>query len=227
MFKISEAATAQEPVENVFCKYDALVPVGELVPNPDNPNTHPEAQVVLLAGMIDRLGWRAPITVSTLSGHIIRGHGRLAAAVRLGLDAVPVDYQAYTSHDEELQDLLADNQLPELAKMDTRSLALVLQSLDQKEISLEALGFTDKKYRALLKALAEITITPPEVPFTQELHESSNYLCLRFDNDVDWLQAQTLFQLETVQALDSKPGFQKKGIGRVLDGAQALSRILK
>ena len=66
----------------------------------------------------------------------------------------------------------------------------------------------------------------PEVEFTQELLEKNNYVVLTFDNDVDWLQAQTLLGLKTVKSLDSKEGFEKKGIGRVMDGASAINKII-
>lgn len=65
----------------------------------------------------------------------------------------------------------------------------------------------------------------PEVEFTEELGERHNYVVLYFDNDVDWLQAQTLLGLKTVAAKSSKPGYEKKGIGRVLSGADALNRL--
>lgn len=65
----------------------------------------------------------------------------------------------------------------------------------------------------------------PEIEFTEELMESHNYVVLYFENDVDWLQAQTLFGLKTVKALDSKKGFEKCGIGRVLRGPEAIERI--
>jgi len=55
--------------------------------------------------------------------------------------------------------------------------------------------------------------------------EEHNYIVLYFTNEIDWLQAKTLFGLKTVKALDSKKGFEKMGIGRVLNGAEAIERI--
>lgn len=69
----------------VFCAFDKIVPVGEVKPNPKNPNQHPEEQIDLLAKIIQAQGWRAPVTVSTLSGLVVRGHGRLMAAIHAGL----------------------------------------------------------------------------------------------------------------------------------------------
>lgn len=66
-----------------------------------------------------------------------------------------------------------------------------------------------------------------EVEFAEELREEHNYVVLYFDNEVDWLQAQTLFDIKSVQSLDSKPGFRRIGVGRVLRGSKALETLRK
>ena len=58
----------------VYCAHDKLVDVTTLVPNPKNPNTHPDNQIQLLGRIIRQQGWRAPITVSNRSGFIVKGH---------------------------------------------------------------------------------------------------------------------------------------------------------
>ncbi|MEA4922175.1 MAG: site-specific DNA-methyltransferase [Eubacteriaceae bacterium] len=92
----------------VFCAYDELVPLAGLVPNPRNPNTHPKEQIALLAEIIKAQGWRAPITVSKLSGFIVKGHGRLDAALLIGGQEpkAPVEYQEYATEAEEYADLI-------------------------------------------------------------------------------------------------------------------------
>ena len=72
----------------------------------------------------------------------------------------------------------------------------------------------------------------PEVEFTQVLDESHNYIVLYFDNEVDWLQAQTLFDIKPVRLLSTKRGKnningQKIGVGRVLRGVDVIGRLLK
>lgn len=59
-----------------------------------------------------------------------------------------------------------------------------------------------------------------EVEFTREVLEENNYLVFVFDSKLDWQVASDLFGLKTVQALDSKPGYQKCGVGRVLSGSK-------
>ena len=60
---------------SVFCAFDEVVDINDLKENPRNPNTHPSVQIDLLAQIIKKTGWRAPITVSNLSGFIVKGHG--------------------------------------------------------------------------------------------------------------------------------------------------------
>ena len=71
----------------------------------------------------------------------------------------------------------------------------------------------------------------PEVEFTQVLDESHNYIVLYFDNEVDWLQAQTLFDIKPVRLLSTKRGEsningKKVGVGRVLRGVEVINRLL-
>lgn len=124
----------------VFCAYDEIVQIGQIRPNPQNPNTHPDGQVELLAEIITANGWRNNITVSTRSGLIVRGHGRLLAAQKLGLSACPVEYQEYSTEAEELADLLADNRMAELSVMDDASVAGLLE-LIQEDVPLSLAGF--------------------------------------------------------------------------------------
>ena len=65
----------------VYCAYDEIVDIEKVVPNPKNPNQHSKKQIDLLAKIIKGTGWRNSITVSTRSGFIVKGHGRLAAAI--------------------------------------------------------------------------------------------------------------------------------------------------
>jgi len=67
----------------VKCAYDKLVPTVELRPNPKNYRQHPKKQIQLIGDIIAKTGWRRPVTVSTLSGLIVKGHGAHAAAVAM------------------------------------------------------------------------------------------------------------------------------------------------
>ena len=139
----------------VFCAHDAIVDVAKLVPNPKNPNQHPDNQIQLLGRIIRQAGWRQPITVSKRSGFIVKGHGRLAAALLEGMKEAPVDYQNYTNDAEEYADLVADNRIAELAETDNRLLADIFAEIDTGEIPMELTGYTEDEVESLVTALSE------------------------------------------------------------------------
>ena len=139
----------------VMCAHDEIVDIAKLVPNPKNPNKHPDSQIQALGKIIRQTGWRAPITVSTRSGFIVKGHGRLAAAMLEDMRAVPVDYQNYASEAEEYADLVADNRIAELAEIDQRMLADIFADIDTGEIPLEATGYNEEEVERLITSLSE------------------------------------------------------------------------
>lgn len=152
----------------VHCAHDAIVDVATLVPNPKNPNTHPDTQIQLLGRIIRQTGWRQPITVSKRSGFIVKGHGRLAAALLEGVKEAPVDYQNYTNDAEEYADLVADNRIAELAEIDNKLLADIFADIDTGEIPMELTGFTEAEVESLITAMSEALhndlTEPDEVP---------------------------------------------------------------
>lgn len=155
----------------VFCAFDEILPVEEIRPNPKNPNQHPDSQVELLAKIITNQGWRAPVTVSTRSGLVVRGHGRLMAAKYAGIPQVPVDFQSYESEESELADLVADNHLAELASNDHKMLAEIFQDIDTGAIDFELSGYTDEEYQAIMDALND-GVTEVEEDDVPEVDES-------------------------------------------------------
>ena len=136
----------------IHCQYTELCDAASLVPNPRNPNRHPRRQIELLAKIIETQGWRQPVTVSNRSGFIVRGHGRLEAAMLIGCK-VPVERQDYASEAEEWADLVADNRIAELASIDNDELAKLLSDLDGLDIDMELTGYSGK---ALDNLLADI-----------------------------------------------------------------------
>jgi len=162
----------------IHCAYDELVSVIALVPHPRNPNQHPEKQIELLSKIIEHQGWRAPITVSTRSGFMIRGHGRLMAAKHLGLTHVPVDMQDYQTEAEEWADLIADNRIAELAETENSLLASLLREIDDGSFDMDLTGFDEKELASLMARLeagdakdddfdVDAAVEEIEVPVTQ------------------------------------------------------------
>lgn len=137
----------------VYCAHDDIVPLVELKPNPANPNKHPIEQLKRLGAVIRSNGWRAPITISTRSGMIVKGHGRMMAAEIEELTTAPVDYQDYESDAAELADLYADNHIAELAEPDQGLAAELLASIQSAGAPLEMAGTNTEEYDRLVSAL--------------------------------------------------------------------------
>ena len=69
-------------------------------------------------------------------------------------------------------------------------------------------------------------IEEQEIVFSEYLGESNNYIVLTFDNDIDWLSAQTHFNLKTVYSKRQNGKPWSKGVGRVIKGAEYLKKII-
>jgi ParB-like chromosome segregation protein Spo0J len=126
----------------INCSYQKMIPVEQLIAHDKNANKHSENQIRILAKILNYQGWRHPIVVSGLSGKIVAGHCRLAAAKLNGWPECPVDVQMFDDAAQELAFLLSDNIVAELAETD----AVMLEELS---INLgdgfdhELLGLTD------------------------------------------------------------------------------------
>jgi DNA modification methylase len=123
-----------------------------LIPYARNPRTHSDAQIAKIAASIVEFGWTNPILVDGESG-IIAGHGRLAAARRLGLEKVPVIELAHLTPAQKRALVLADNRLALEAGWDEEMLALELAELNEAGYDLGLTGFDEGEIGRLLDAL--------------------------------------------------------------------------
>jgi DNA modification methylase len=123
--------------------------LAELTPYPNNPRRHSDAQIAAIAGSIAQFGFNSPILIDS-KGHIIAGHGRYFAALKLGLETGPVIVLDHLSEIEKRAYLLADNKLAELSGWDEEILASELAELRDAEMDLDGLGFSNDELRVLL-----------------------------------------------------------------------------
>lgn len=102
----------------IKCTYSELRDPITLVKNPRNSNKHPKKQIEQLSRIMKANGFRSPIVISKRSGFIVKGHGRLEAAILGGWKQIPVDVQDYENEAAEIADLEADNRIALLAELD-------------------------------------------------------------------------------------------------------------
>ena len=192
-----------------------------LKPYANNPRDN-ESAVEPVAKSIKEFGFKVPI-VATSDGEIINGHTRFKASKLLGLEKVPVII-ADDLTDEQIKAFrLADNKVSEFSKWNEDKLR---DELKQLEMDMAEFGFEFTELTDLLEEEKEKE-QEPEIKFTEELGEESNYIVLKFDTSVDWLLLESLFDLPRVHALASKAGRERKGVGRVVDGVEFIDVIVE
>lgn len=126
----------------VHCLHDELKSIKELKPHPKNRNQHPEDQIKRLAKILKYQGWRYPIKISSRSGFITSGHGRLEAARLNKWDKVPVNYQDYESDEQEYADVQSDNAIASWAELDLSGINADIGDLGP-DFDIEMLGLKD------------------------------------------------------------------------------------
>lgn len=132
------------------------VPLTQIRPHPDNPNTHPRAQIKQLeASHADMGQFRSIILWQRPDGYIIvGGHGYLHAArnkhaVEIRADVLPED----TPPDLIKKILVADNAHGRNSKDDPEQLVSIIEELQELGASIDALGFDQSQLDALYKEL--------------------------------------------------------------------------
>jgi DNA modification methylase len=114
--------------------------VDSLIPYARNPRTHSDEQVAQIAASIVEFGFTNPILAGS-DGVIVAGHGRLAAAQKLGLEVVPVVVLDHLTPTQRRALVIADNRIAENAGWDEAMLRLEIAALQDDDFDLSLTGF--------------------------------------------------------------------------------------
>ena len=115
-------------------------PTAKLLPYARNARTHSDDQVAQIAASIAEFGFTNPILAGS-DGIIVAGHGRLAAAQKLGLEIVPVVVLDHLSPTQRRALVIADNRIAENAGWDDAMLRIELEALQLEGFDLDITGF--------------------------------------------------------------------------------------
>ena len=135
---------------SAFPKY-RVVPVETLVAYERNARTHTPAQISKIAASIQEFGFTNPVLTDGKKG-IVAGHGRVLAALKLGMDRVPVVELSHLTAAQRRAYVIADNKLALDAGWDDELLTLELGDLKESGFDLALTGFDDGE---LLKLFAD------------------------------------------------------------------------
>ena len=150
------------------------IDISVLIPYARNARTHSDEQIAQIAGSIKEFGFNNPVLIDKDNG-VIAGHGRLAAARKLGLNEVPCIRLEHLTETQRKAYILADNRIALNSGWEAELLSLELSELLDGGVNLESLGFDADEIDALLnkieptEGLTDEDATPevPEEPVTK------------------------------------------------------------
>jgi len=115
-------------------------PTADLIPYARNSRTHSDLQINQIAASIREFGFRVPVLVSG-DNTIIAGHGRVLAALKLGMEEVPTIDGSDMDPIQRRMYVIADNKIALNAGWDEEVLMLEIEDLRNLGADIELLAF--------------------------------------------------------------------------------------
>lgn len=140
----------------------------DLKPWPGNPRTHNDKQVIKLKASMRKFGVTVPPLIDE-NGTILSGHGRVLAALELGLATIPVRVITGLSESEKRAYVIADNKLALLSVWDPNLLKQEFMLLGDSDLEIELTGFSTAEVDLLLDVPDESVCTDPDDGFPEDL----------------------------------------------------------
>lgn len=113
-----------------------LVSPKELAFHSKNTNVHSKEQISRLMKLIEYQGFRVPVIVQKGTNLVVSGNGRLEAALRMGLDKIPVIYQEFESEAQLYAFMTSDNAIASWAELDLDMIKSEILNFDDMDIEL-------------------------------------------------------------------------------------------
>jgi DNA modification methylase len=123
-------------------------PIDSIRPYEHNPRIN-DAAVDAVIASIREFGWQQPIVVDE-DGVILAGHTRYKAALKMGLDEVPVHVAVGLTPAQAKAYRIADNQTATMSSWDDDRLPLELAALQEMGFDLDLTGFSGDELLRLL-----------------------------------------------------------------------------
>jgi ParB-like chromosome segregation protein Spo0J len=137
-----------------------LRPIATIRPYENNPRLNDQA-VDAVAASIREFGFRQPIVIDE-KGVIVVGHTRYKAALKLGLETVPVHVAKGLTPAQLKAYRIADNQSATLSQWNEDLLPLELAELQQMDFDLNLTGFSADELLRLLDSPDQAGLTDPD-----------------------------------------------------------------
>lgn len=136
-----------------------MVAIADMQAYENNPKLHPKHQVELLKASITEYGWTTPVLLDK-DNVVIAGHGRLEAALHLGMTEAPAVRLEHLTPEQAKVYRIADNRLTEMGGWDEHLLAAELEELISTDFDTDLTGFAEEEVGKLLEPETEDGETP-------------------------------------------------------------------
>lgn len=124
--------------------------ISSVIEYSNNAKTHPENQVDQIANSIAEFSFLDPVAIDE-NNIILEGHGRLAAAKKMGIEQIPVIQVSGLSEAQKKSYRIAHNKLNMKTGFDEQAITLELEALKELEYDLSKTGFDTEEIDELLK----------------------------------------------------------------------------
>lgn len=194
-----------------------MIKLSEIKPNPENPRVIKDDKFKKLCSSIEKfpkMMQLRPIVVDE-NNIILGGNMRLKDLQHLGFKEVQKDWIKKASElteEEKKEFIIKDN--VGFGEWDWDDLGV---NWDADKLDEWGLDVKEKKEKSI----------EGEIQFSEELDRESNYIVLKFDSDIDFIYLQTILELEKTYSKRANGKPWQKGIGRVVDGIEAIEKFKK
>jgi hypothetical protein len=188
------------------------IPIKDIKSNPNNPRIIKDDKFKkLVQSIIDfpRMLEIRPIVVND-DMVVLGGNMRLKACKEAGLKEIPVIKASDLTPEQQREFIIKDN-----VGFGEWDWAMLANEWDSDELQDWGLDIPEKKEEE----------EEGEIKFSTEIDFESNYIVLKFTNDIDWLNIKSILGLESTYSTRQNGKPWSKGIGRVLDGIKAIEKI--
>lgn len=189
------------------------VKISEVKANPNNPRIIKDDKFAKLVQSIKdfpKMLEIRPIVVNS-DMIVLGGNMRLRACKEAGLKEVPIIMAEDLTEEQQKEFIIKDNVSGGEWDWDT-----LLTEWDTKKLEDWGLDLIEEKEKGEDEG---------EIFFSEEIDIESNYIVLKFTKDIDFIQIQTLLGLKSTYSKRANGKPWSKGIGRVVDGVDAIAKI--
>jgi hypothetical protein len=196
-----------------------IVKINQIKPNPKNPRTIKDERFEKLKKSIkdfpDMLNKRPLVCFTDTDGKfvVLGGNMRLKAAKDLGLKELPIILADEWTEEQKAEFLIKDN--VGFGEWDWNELN---NDWDTEQLEGWGLEIPDLDKEEKDNFIGQYDLA-------KELKYKMNYIVLVYENDIDWKNALTVFNLKTEKTLRRNGKEWARGVGRVIDGAKAINLI--